>query len=37
MKENFTNLARESDISLGSSENPKQAVPKEDHRKTHHN
>ena len=38
MKENFPNLAKERlSGSPGSSESPKEAGPKEEHTKTHHN
>ena len=39
MKENFPNLAKEIGLpgSPGSSESPKEAGPKEDHTKAHHN
>ena len=38
MKENFPNLAKEIDSgSPGSSENPKEVGPKEEHTKAHHN
>ena len=39
MKENFPSLAKEIDFpgSLGSSEGPKEAGPKEEHTKAHHN
>ena len=40
MKENFHNLAKEIDLqegSPGSSESPKEAGPKEEHTKAHHN
>ena len=38
-KENFPNMAKEIRLSgsPGSSENPKEVGPKEDHTKTHHN
>ena len=38
MKENFPNLAKEIDKgSPGSSQSPKEAGPKEEHTKAHHN
>ena len=39
MKENFPNLAKEIDFheSPGSSESPKEAGPKEEYTKAHHN
>ena len=37
MKENFPNLVKEILSSPGSSENPKEIGPKEEHTKAHHN
>ena len=37
MKENFPNLAKETDFQEGLPENPKEAGPKEEHTKVHHN
>ena len=37
MKENFLNIAKETDINPGSSVSPKEVRPKEEHTKTHHN
>ena len=37
MKENFPNLVKEIDIQVQEAQSPKQAGPKEEHTKTHHN